>query len=103
MTYLTPEQARETPCPVARTFDKKVGPNCEAGKCILWRWRMVPASDPAFVAAVKREMACLAQEDGQNKPAINFHKQAVANVGANPEGYGVVPTVGYCGLGGPVP
>jgi hypothetical protein len=99
--YLTPAQARETfPCPVARTFDQKVGPNCDGDRCILWRWRAIMASDALFQSAVKREMACLAQEEGNNKPPMTFHKKAAANVAANPEGYGVKREVGYCGLGG---
>jgi len=100
MTYRTPEEAAEFKCPVARTFHEKMTLGCDGSACILWRWKPVMASDPLFSSAVKREMAALAQEDGNNKPAISFHRQAVERVGADPAGFGVVADRGYCGLGG---
>ena len=101
MTYHTPAQARETmPCPLARTFEKKVGSNCDADRCIMWRWKAVMASDPLFMSAVKREEAVLAQEDGKGKSADRFHSKAATNVAKDPAGYGVEATRGYCGLAG---
>lgn len=98
MTYITPDEARNYKCPVARTFAEKIGPNCDADGCILWRWKKALASDPLFMSAVKREEACLAQEDGKGRAGHLYHKQAVANVAKNPEGYGVKSSVGHCGL-----
>lgn len=99
---MTPDQARQTPCPFARTFAQKVGPNCDADACIMWRWVPLMPDDPRFMSAINREMACLAQDDGKGKPSAGYHKQAVANVMRNPEGYGVPAKreVGYCGLAG---
>lgn len=105
--FLTPAQARETmPCPLARTFSEKVGPNCDAGKCLIWRWLPLDASDDRFVSAIKREIACLAQDHekagGKKRQSSSFHKEAVANVMSDPKAYGVpdAPERGWCGLGG---
>ncbi|WP_120636058.1 hypothetical protein [Ruegeria sp. EL01] len=107
-SFLKPKEARETfACPLARTFDKKAGPNCDADKCIMWRWLPLPASDPRFLGAIKREEAMLAQEKAKEtgdkaKPQHLYHKKAVANVMNDPEAYGVPakPELGWCGLGG---
>lgn len=98
---LRPEDAIKRPCPFARTFSEKHGGNCEADDCLMWRWLAPPASDPAFQSAIKREMACIAQERGA-KNAAGFHKQAVKNVMRDPEAYGVdlKPKRGWCGLAG---
>lgn len=106
--FVTPAQARETyPCPVARTFDKKVGPNCDADKCPVWRWLPLSADDPRFSGAVKRECVMLAQQKAEEtgkkpKPHHLYHKQAVKNVMADPQAYDVPakPERGWCGLGG---
>jgi hypothetical protein len=103
--FVTPAQARETlPCPMARTFAEKKGPNCDADKCPVWRWLPLPATDPSYMSAVKREEACLAQEaekeTGKPQNADKFHKVAVSNVRKNPVAYGVQPKHGFCGLGG---
>jgi hypothetical protein len=104
----TPEEAKKNlTCPLARTFSKKVGPNCMGGNCAAWRWLPLDAKDPRFTGAISREMACLAQDEATEtgkkaKPAQNYHKQAVANVRKDPEAYDVPsqPEKGWCGLGG---
>lgn len=98
---MTPDQAAEFACPVARTFAEKIGPNCQGPKCILWRWIPIAAADPRFVSAVKNEMKRLAVEKGKTNH-VSFHKEAVRNVHADPEAHGVpsAPERGFCGLGG---
>ncbi|TNE57815.1 MAG: hypothetical protein EP341_03790 [Sphingomonadales bacterium] len=103
--FISQAQARETfKCPMARTFAEKVGQNCDAANCILWRWKPAMASDPEFMAAIKREMIFLAKEHedatGKKKDHSSFPKEAVARVMRNPSGFGVEPEEGYCGLGG---
>lgn len=101
MTYLTPDDARVGyKCPVARTFSEKIGHNCDGDACILWRWRSMMASDPVFMAAVKREETRLADEEGKGKSPHHFHKKAVSNVVSDLGAHGVKPTLGFCGLGG---
>lgn len=98
--FHTPQEMAERLCPLSRTFGSdKLTAKCRGEDCALWRWKPRLASDPEFVSAVNREMACLAQDAGEKNPA-KFHKQAVTNVMRNPSGYGVVQTHGYCGLGG---
>lgn len=99
---LTEEEASKRLCPVARTFAKAPGPNCAGERCILWRWDAIPANHPFFVAALKRRMAELADKDEKNKPSVAYHKQAVADIVADPEDFGVPPHsgLGWCGLGG---
>lgn len=89
-------------CPLARVFGAEpLQKTCRGAECALYRELPPSASEPSFQAAVKREMAALAQEDGKGKPAISFHKKAVANVSKAPERYGVnMERRGYCGLGG---
>ncbi|GGE30306.1 hypothetical protein GCM10011360_17910 [Primorskyibacter flagellatus] len=94
MTFITPELARTTyACPLARVFVEKVGPNCDANQCIMWRWQALSAETlkPAVSAEMKRI--------GKGPAG---HKEAVANVMADPESHGVQiePTHGYCGLAG---
>ncbi|MDG3089201.1 hypothetical protein P7F88_25395 [Vibrio hannami] len=50
--------------------------------------------------AIKVEMDRLGADAG--KPGKNYHKQAVANVKADPTAHGISldPTHGWCGLGG---
>ncbi|WP_170759936.1 hypothetical protein [Ruegeria lacuscaerulensis] len=89
-------------CPLARTFGvKDLQAKCMGEECALYRTLPPSASEPSFKAAIQREMACLAQEDGKGKPAKNFHNKAVNNVMKSPEKYGVKQERrGYCGLGG---
>ena len=99
---LTEEEAGERLCPLARTFSKRDTPRCMGERCILWRWEPAPANNPIFKAALKRRMLDLAAKDGGKKSSDSFHKQAVADVMAAPEDYGVPPHsgLGWCGLGG---
>ena len=97
MTYRTEKQAAERLCPVARTFHNGKS-NCIGSQCILWRWRAPLAGDPEFVAAVKAEMSRMAE--GTGKQPVAFHAKAASAVAFNPEGHGILPTLGYCGLGG---
>lgn len=104
--FLTPEQASEFDCPVARTHGNGETGNCRAGDCIVWRWVLPLASDESFKGAIQREIACLQQDDeeaGRKKRNKHLlHQTAVANVMRNPEDYGVLigREKGYCGLGG---
>lgn len=100
MSYVTTEEAKDIPCPFARTFNNKKSGTCDASDCIAWRWRTGLASDPEYQSAIKREAACLAQEEGNKKTADTYNKRATANVTRNPAGYGVVRSKGYCGLAG---
>jgi hypothetical protein len=105
MTYITPTEAADLACPLSRITPhnsaKCIGPNC-----ILWRWKPLRTSDPRLVAAIKREKVLLADEhnksltEGETKKSPeSFLKQATQNVCLDPEGYGVTPERGYCGLG----
>lgn len=106
MTLRTPEEAATLKCPLARTFDTGKRPTCDGPDCILWRWQPASAGDPRFVAAVIREQASLAQDEAKltGQPVAKtqkYHKEAVKNVMANPEGCGCPPhEKGWCGLGG---
>lgn len=98
----TPAQARETwPCPLARTFAEKKGPNCMADHCPIWRWIPLSAKDAQFKAAVQNAIKAIAAEEGK-KPSPGLHSRAVERVMEKrgelglPEG----PTHGYCGLAG---
>lgn len=89
-------------CPLARVFGAEpLQKTCRGSECALYRERPPSASEPSFVAAVQREMAALAQEEGKGRDAKLFHKKAVSNVHKAPERYGVnMERRGYCGLGG---
>jgi len=89
-------------CPLARCFGvTDLNAKCMGSDCALYRELPPSASEPSFQAAVKREMASLAQDDGKGKPAVSYHKKAVANVSKAPERYGVnMERRGFCGLGG---
>lgn len=99
MGDITTAAAAKMPCPMARTFAEKHGPNCEAGSCILWRWSTVSAE--VMKDAVSKEMKRLKDAAGTGV-AAKYHKQAVANVMADPDAHDVNlnPTHGHCGLGG---
>lgn len=106
MTYRTPEEAGQMSCPIARTrpdldADGKIKSKCSGPDCILWRWKPRLATDPEFKSAIQREMAVLAQE-AKSDNSMKFHKEAVANVMSDPEGFGIASERGYCGLA-PVP
>lgn len=109
MTYdnfFTPDDAKkELLCPLARTFgSEKLTANCRGTECALWRWQAAMADDDIFKSAIAREVALLGQErkesTGKEPQKHLLHKEAVARVMRNPEGYGVKRERGYCGLGG---
>ncbi|MBL4898096.1 MAG: hypothetical protein JKX76_00475 [Colwellia sp.] len=101
------DAAKNLTCPLARTFGTdKLTANCRGGDCAAWRWRQPLSMPPEFMTAIKREMACLANEEqertGKKVQADKHHKKAVTNVSHDPEAYGVpMPKdKGWCGLGG---
>lgn len=98
--YMTDEEAAKYRCPIARTFPDGKAATCDGSKCLLWRMKPVKASDQLFMSAVKREEACLALAVNEGKEPHRYHKQAVQNVAADLEGFGVVNDRGVCGLGG---
>lgn len=93
MTALTPEEATTTWfCPLSRTFaDKVAQEGCRGAECACWRWQEISADHPAFLKAIKAELAT----------GIT-HKAAVAKIMADRAAYGVPvkPERGFCGLGG---
>lgn len=98
---LEPKIARETfPFPLARTFDEKRGPNCDADRCIMWRWAELTTDEPGFKEAIQREARRMAEADGA--AVVSRHKQAVAAVMADRPAFGLPdkPYRGWCGLAG---
>jgi hypothetical protein len=91
-------------CPLARCFGvNDLQAKCMGSECALYREELlpIPASEPTYISAIQREMACMAQDEGKGREAKCFQKKATARVSANPEGFGVkIPRRGYCGLGG---
>ena len=98
--YIKESVAKKTRCPIARTFHEGKSANCDGSACILWRWRDIAAADPVFISAVKRAEACIATDRAEGKSGNSYHKEAVAQVGRDPEGWDVKTDIGYCGLGG---
>lgn len=92
MTTMTPESAAETLCPLARTFSlPQAQKGCHGPSCALWRWLPIMADRPAFVAAIKKEIA-----------GGITHKAAVSKIMADRAAYGIPtkPERGFCGAGG---
>ena len=107
MTYFTQKEAKQTKCPVARTFDDGKSATCDGDKCLLWRWRDLPANDHRVLGAYARvQQDLLAAEREKNpdtkKTANSFHKDAVATLAAAPWDFifMVDDDRGFCGLGG---
>lgn len=106
--YMTPEDAARTMvCPMHNGF--RMAPKdgmCRGETCPVWRWKPRLNTDPEFKSAIIREMHLLAQEKsevtGKKHDHSAFHKEAVARVMRNPEGYGIKREEGFCGLGGPI-
>lgn len=102
---MTPEDAaKRLECPLARVMHK-AGENgmCKGAKCAVWRFLPMLASDPPIVSAIQREMAAIAEERGDKKPAPStLHKEAVARVMRDPSAYAIPAhhERGYCGFGG---
>lgn len=98
----TPAEARETwPCPVARIFAEKKGPNCMADRCPLWRWVPLDMKADKFQAAIKKRAQELAEAAGE-KNSIKWVNRASDEVFADRKKFGLPegPTHGFCGLGG---
>lgn len=96
MGYVTPEEAADLLCPLARTFaPKEASTGCRGPQCAWWRWQPLSASDPRFVNALK----AITQEIGGGP---HRGKEATAILMADRQKYGVPdkPEVGYCGGAG---
>lgn len=90
---LTPEDANDLLCPLARTFASKVAfEGCRGPECAVWRWEKLTTSHPRWKDAVRLE----ASSTGERAP---FPKAAL-KVANDPAAYGLVVERGYCGLGG---
>lgn len=104
---ISEKQAAKLKCPIARTFDEGKKAHCEGCSCILWRWGPIPANDPRFLSAVKREaMSMLADYNAGNpekkRSESYYTKKAVAKVSADLWGNIISNESdrGYCGLAG---
>lgn len=108
MTFITPKQARKDhPCPFARTFHEKKGGNCDADKCIAWRWRPLAANDPRVLSAYTRVATEMMDDERKKTPdtkktIASFHKASVAKVAAANEDFIFMTDDdrGFCGLAG---
>lgn len=93
MTYRTPEEAAQGFCPLARTFGvPDTSKGCRGPSCLVWRWEEITTAHPLWRDAVKAE----AERIGDKVP----YSKAAANVAADKAKFGMIPTRGYCGLGG---
>ena len=80
-------------CPVARTFaTNPASDRCRGPDCAAFRWETITVAHPNWAASVK----AVAAEIGDTVP----FKKASRIVADDPEKYGLVPTRGFCGLGG---
>lgn len=96
MGYVTPEQAAELLCPLARTFaPKEASTGCRGPQCAWWRWQPIMASDSRITAAIKT----ITKELGGGP---HRGKEAYAILNKDRAKYGVPtdPEVGYCGGAG---
>jgi hypothetical protein len=98
--YINHEDAGTYDCPVARIKGDGTKGKCQGDSCIMWRRKQILSSNQYFMSAVKREMSNLALELNDGKNPMKYHKEAVRNVDADPESFGVKEDRGYCGLGG---
>lgn len=107
--FFTPKEAQKAlSCPLARTFgDDNLTATCRGAGCAVWRWTPIAANDPRFAKAVGDEMerlhaAHMAGNPLSDRKKSGFHREAVANVSADPAAHGVPdkPERGYCGMGG---
>jgi hypothetical protein len=95
MTAHTPEQAAQLLCPTARTF--AVSPaqdGCRGPACAAWRWVHTTTSNPLWTAAVRG----VAEATGEKPP----YAKAARAVADDMPAFGMAPTRGFCGLGGPI-
>ena len=92
-SYITEEQAASLLCPSSRAFGvAKADPFCIGSKCAVWRWRRIMAGDPEWKAGIR----AAAEITGEKAP----YPKAAQAVADEPHKHGLIPTNGYCGLGG---
>ena len=90
---IAPSEAQSILCPLARTFAvSSAQAGCRGPSCACWRWEKITTSHPRWKAAMQDEIA----RTGEKAP---FPKAARA-VADNQIALGLVPEVGYCGVGG---
>jgi hypothetical protein len=90
----TPEEEAAMLCPLARTFaTPKAEAGCRGPACMCWRWEKVGVSNPLWLPAVRK----VAEEIGDTTPNRAKAAKVVAD---DMEAYGLVPTKGFCGIGG---
>lgn len=90
---LTPEEAAETLCPLARTFAlPQATKGCHGPSCACWRWEKITTDHPAWKDAMRAKAAELGEK-------VPFPKSA-AWVVENKDAIGLIPSRGFCGLGG---
>lgn len=90
----TPHDAtKEVLCPMARTFAASPAQEtCRGDVCACWRWERITTTTPGYKEAVSK----VAKDLNEKVP---FPK-AARYVADNLVEFGLVPTKGYCGLGG---
>ena len=88
MSYFTPDEAQHKVCPIDGA-SATATVSCYSVDCMMWRWRPLQASDPAYLAAVK------AAQKEHGKDAAKYVNEHLAELGLPTE-----PTHGFCGLAG---
>ena len=99
MTFLTPDEARDHACPIARTSGlDPIRASCQADLCILWRWKAFEVTDPGYMAACAKAMTM--PDAATGKPM--GQKLAAGYVNTHRAEFGIpeAPYRGWCGLGG---
>lgn len=90
---MTEETAHTRLCPLARTFGQAPSHSgCRGSDCAVWRWEKITTAHPLWSQAVRAEA-----EKIQDRPPFARAARIVAD---DPEAFGLVPKLGYCGLGG---
>lgn len=98
MTFLTPSEAVDHVCPIARTFGDTPQAHCRVGDCILWRWLPFVVTDPGYLAACKKAMTMPNPTTG--KPLGQQGAASWVNSHRADFGLPEAPYRGWCGLGG---
>lgn len=96
MTARTPDEAKNTLCPLSRTFGASPAvAHCQGPLCAVWRWQ--PLSSSFLTSAVQSRLAEI-KAAGEKAG----HKEAVAWVMERRKDLGIPtdPTHGFCGMGG---
>lgn len=90
----TPDEAAEMLCPLSRTFgDKDAVKGCRGASCMVWRWEKITTAHPLWLPAVRK----VAEEIGDTTPGRSKAAKVIAD---DMQAYGLVPTRGFCGIGG---